>query len=438
MDPNDVRAYAYPLRSDVAALSQAGMVQEAKELISWLLAHEALDACERERLVLEAHVLDVRCRDFPYDEAEAAALLGGDDAASRLSRLRKEGKIPFALVDGRIHYHRRFLDTLRKDEVSPHKQADLDLRAAVIQRMLRFGHAEASFTVHVGLRFREGIGGPVVVELPVPVVTPFLKDFAITAQSGTMVGIDTPKSLRRTARFRGTAKPGDEMWIEYRATVGQVRQDMVALEGRCGDGVYHGKDEPPYLVHTRYLAQLAKDITGTVRNPVVKARLIYEYVVTHVSYAYMPSYQTIPNLAEYGASMLRGDCGIQAALFINLLRESGIKAGWMGGMYVTPNEVANHDWAWFRIPGIEPMLYADCSFGGSALRRGDTLSSGFYFGNLDVMRLACTTALAYPGASVAWRRDPTDCQGPEAWLEGKTLERDAFEDTRRTLSFKVL
>lgn len=87
-----------------------------------------------------------------------------------------------------------------------------------------------------------------------------------------------------------------------------------------------------------------------------------------------------------------------------------------GGMYVREGEVSNHDWASFEIPGL-PMLYADCSFGGSAYRQGNEMRWSHYFGNLDPMRLPCTLILASADARTQWLVDPTDNQSGEAWYD---------------------
>lgn len=446
MTPNDLSAYRTPLRADVRMLSDAGLLSEAHDLISYLVSHDKVDALEKERLLLEDHVISLKSRDFPYDEAEALSLCkeaGVEADAGSLKQWRLEGRIPYALVDGRIHYHKRFLDTLCKDKPSPQKEADLELRRKVITKVTGWGHAEGKIRVHVGVKVAPDAwrkGQLLSVELPVPVATPFTQDVSIIAQSGQLVSITPKLKRRRVALMRGVARPDEEFWIEYALTNRIVYHDMTSLEQKVPEKLYHSKDELPYLDSNPYIAELAAAIAGGERNPVRLARAAYQYVIGHVDYAYMPSYQTIENLAVYGATMRRGDCGIQAVLFINLLRAMGIKANWMGGMYVTPSSVSNHDWATFQLPGSDETFYADCSFGGSALRRGDTVSSGYYFGNLDVMRIGCTTILA-PGAKSMqdghWRNDPTDNQKAEAWYEDRPLLSEELIDTRGCLDFRL-
>lgn len=98
----------------------------------------------------------------------------------------------------------------------------------------------------------------------------------------------------------------------------------------------------------------------------------------------MREYFTISNISEYAATNLKGDCGVQAILFITLCRIAGIPAKWQSGLYVSTHYTGCHDWAQFY---IEPYgwLFADLSFGGGAYRDGDRQRWNHYFGNLDVL-----------------------------------------------------
>ena len=49
----------------------------------------------------------------------------------------------------------------------------------------------------------------------------------------------------------------------------------------------------------------------------------------------MREYFTISNISEYAATNLKGDCGVQAILFITLCRIAGIPAKWQSGLYVS-------------------------------------------------------------------------------------------------------
>ena len=81
------------------------------------------------------------------------------------------------------------------------------------------------------------------------------------------------------------------------------------------------------------------------------ARKFYDFVTTQVKYSFVRDYFQIPHLGEYAAANLKGDCGLQALLFILLCRISGIPARWQSGLAVEPDYVGSHDWAQFYVDG---------------------------------------------------------------------------------------
>ena len=74
----------------------------------------------------------------------------------------------------------------------------------------------------------------------------------------------------------------------------------------------------------------------------------------------MREYFTISNISEYAATNLKGDCGVQAILFITLCRIAGIPAKWQSGLYVSTHYTGCHDWAQFYIKPYG-WLFADLS-----------------------------------------------------------------------------
>ena len=79
-------------------------------------------------------------------------------------------------------------------------------------------------------------------------------------------------------------------------------------------------EQAPHIRFTPYLQELLKEIIGDETNPIIKARKIYDFVTTKVMYSYMREYFTIECIPEYAAINLKGDCGVQALLFITPIR----------------------------------------------------------------------------------------------------------------------
>ncbi|MFA6688263.1 MAG: transglutaminase-like domain-containing protein, partial [Sphaerochaetaceae bacterium] len=192
-----------------------------------------------------------------------------------------------------------------------------------------------------------------------------------------------------------------------------------------------------HIVFTPYLRALAAEIVGDETNPLVKARRIYDFITTNVMYSYVRRYDTIDDLSEYAAVNLKGDCGIQALLFITLCRICGIPARWQSGLYVTPEEIGCHDWAEFFIAPYG-WLFCDCSFGGGAWRGGKTDRWNHYFGNLDVLRLPASGAIQTPfdPPKRHWRGDPIDNQRGEMEYEDAGLSHSQIDFLHRTISFE--
>jgi len=138
-----------------------------------------------------------------------------------------------------------------------------------------------------------------------------------------------------------------------------------------------------------------------------------------VTYAFMRDYFQFDDHGEFCAVNLKGDCGLQALLFIILCRISGVPARWQSGMSIDEDYVGSHDWAQFYLPGWG-WLFADPSYGGGAYRAGSSERHQFYFGNLDPMRMAATRVYQaeFEPKKQQLRMDPFDSQSGEIECAG--------------------
>jgi len=104
---------------------------------------------------------------------------------------------------------------------------------------------------------------------------------------------------------------------------------------------------------TPEIAEKAKEIVGSEQNPYRAARLIYDYIVEHLTYSHMP-YLAIESLhipaAVYVHEQGYGDCGAQSAYFASLCRALGIPARTTGGYQLFPGMEGGHFWAEFYLP----------------------------------------------------------------------------------------
>ena len=176
---------------------------------------------------------------------------------------------------------------------------------------------------------------------------------------------------------------------------------------------------------------------GDETNPEVKARRVYDFVTTKIMYSYMREYFTIECIPEYCAVNQKGDCGVQALLFITLCRIAGIPAKWQAGLYVTDYYTGCHDWAQFYIAPYG-WVYADCSFGGSAWREGEYERWNYYFGNLDIYRMpSCSEVVKEFIPPKKWLRgDPVDNQRGEFEYEDHGLLYSQLEVKQELISME--
>ncbi len=198
-------------------------------------------------------------------------------------------------------------------------------------------------------------------------------------------------------------------------------------------------EQLPHIRFTPYLRSLTAEVVGEETDPLKKAKRIYDFITTRVMYSFFRSYCTIEKQVYFTATNLKGDCGLQALLFITMCRIAGIPARWQSGLYTNPRGIGHHDWAQFY---LEPYgwLYADCSFGGAAYRAGHMERWEFYFGNLEPYRLVAASEFQkeFYFSKKHLRHDPYDNQSGEAEYEDMGLaEKGDYETRHELLNFMM-
>jgi hypothetical protein len=416
-----------PLPEDVASLAYSGFFGLARELIA-LRLKKSLPSPLADRLRFELCRLSAIEREYVYTFAEAAARMrefveGFED--SEMEILWREGAADWRFVEGEMRFAARFaeniLNTLpeysarrfSKAEASP---SPLD---EAIARMKERGEASAAIRVRHGLKLKgpaEKPGEPLLVHLPLPIESDMAEGFRLLSAGPGKPYVAPPRHPSRTACFRVPAlRAGEEFFVEYEYT---ARSRYVQLDFEKADPVQPSFETGEILPHVAfgpYLKSLAKEVGAGAANALERAHRFYSFVTQNVMYSYMREYISLPGIVSYAASGLKGDCGVQALLFIALCRVSGIPAAWQSGFYACPGSEGRHDWARFYVAPYG-WLHCDCSFGGAAWRAGDMERWGFYFGNMDPFRTALNNAFQHPfdPPKAFLRADPYDSQIGEA------------------------
>lgn len=414
------------LPEDIQKTIYYGDYRKALKLIDIFLKRNIPDIL-KDRLNFEKDRIRRFKEDYVYSYDEAFNLAKKEIASlteEEFENLKEERYIDWIYIDGNATFHKRFLNNIKKVNIHMRNrflnpiQDDSKLLDDIIDKIIERGEVKYLIHVKTGLKLRkEHIrpGEKVRVHLPIPQRAEQIKNINILNTSHEPKFISKEDYPQRTIFFEEILKENEEFTVEYsyesHIKYNNISPDNVSKHQPS----FYTEEWPPHIRFTPYLVELTNYIVGNETNPLIKARKIYDYITENVQYSFVRQYAAITNIPEYAAYNLKGDCGVQALLFITLCRIAKIPAKWQSGLIVDPKSIGCHDWAQFY---IEPYgwLFADLSFGGSALRRGSKKRWNYYFGNLDPFRMVANSEFhyeLYPEKKFL-RSDPYDNQIGEA------------------------
>ena len=425
-----VSSLSMPLPEDIMKRKWAGDLSGAVKAIDMRLA-APLPEMLRARLLCEKELIRRLPTQYPYNRAQAmeklSELIGQAVSGEEFDRLELSGWIDFIYINGEkryfVRFHRSMLHNGALDHLTGQKKkpenAYLD---PMIAEIMEKGEARRRITLKASLYVdREAfVPGEYLAHLPLPIEDAQQSDVRLLG--GDPDGLGDARAPARTAYWRRTL----DAWRPFEATYSYVTHIRYAdplvrpapdapLYPACASPCAEDLGERgAYMRFTPYLRDLAQSLTAGESSDVMKAWRIYEFVTTQVTYSFVRDYFQLDDQGEYCAVNLKGDCGLQALLFILLCRISGIPARWQSGLSIDEDYVGSHDWAQFYLQGWG-WLFADPSYGGSAYRAGSETRHRFYFGNLDPMRMAANRVyqaeLEPPKTQL--RVDPFDNQSGE-------------------------
>ena len=409
----ELKALAVELPDEVNRYKMAGDFEGAAKAIDrWM--DKPVGEAMKTRLLYETYILQKLQKEFPDTEEEVIRKFREilpDFSMEDLRRAEEENLAEWILVDGRKHYIHNLIRNLsdkepeirrrlgKEDEKNEAKRLLLE----AIHEMQEKGEKSVRIHLKTSIRLKEECFEPgmkIRAHLPLPAELFRTSDVKLLDHAPGKVTVDAPDARWRSICFEDTLEENRTFFAEYAYTVKANyvdlwKEELPETETKAASDAKPGEEylseQYPHIRFTPYLRSLASEIVGTEKRPVEIARRIYDYVTKNVQYSYMRNYSIQTCIPEYCAANLRGDCGVQALLFITLCRIAGVPAGWESGLYSNPVSLGAHDWAMFY---AEPYgwLYADPSFGGSAYAAGDENRRRFYFGNLEPFRMAANHA----------------------------------------------
>lgn len=444
-ETKELESLALELPEEIQQYKMAGEFELAQEAIKrWL--EKPIGEELKVRLRYEQYILEELPKEFPYTEKEILKIFQEkvpDFSVEDLKRIEQDNLAEWIYLNGEKHYIHNLLrnicdkDDDIKERMGRHEEMpeDKKLLLAKVKEIQEKKEVTEKIHLRTSIRLKEEVFQPgmkVKVHLPLPAQWYQTSDIEILDHTKGKVSIDDARSVYRSICIEDTLEENRTFYVEYQYHITSTYIDLwnenrENVKRSGSDWKIPEEEQKEYLCeqypHIRfspYLKKLAKEIVGEEKDPLEIARKIYDYITTKVQYSYMKAYSLIPDIPQYCARNLRGDCGVQALLFITLCRICGVPARWQSGLYANPKYVGPHDWAMFYVKPYG-WLYADPSFGGSAYASGDENRRRFYFGNLDPYRMTANHAFQQEFAvkKTFMPIDPYDNQSGEIESEEK-------------------
>ena len=431
------RSLCVDLPEDILKKKWAGDIDGAQRAIDRRLAGE-LPRLLRARLLCERERLRRLPLQYPWNREQALERLRGllpDITAEQLDALEDEGKVDFLWLGGEKRYFLRFhLSLMKLPELQLRAKGRLDPASPwldpQIAALREAGCLARRITLEASIAPAAGVFVPGVYHAWLPLAAETAQQSDVRVLAGEPDFVAAADAPARTAHWRRRLDEPVPFTLRY-SYVSRVRfadplnrpapetplyPDVPAPtpEDTAEDGVF--------IRFTPLLRSLAAELTEGAESSLERAWRIYRYITQQLRYSFVRQYTQLDSIGEYCALNGRGDCGLQAILFINLCRICGIPARWQSGLSIDSDSVGSHDWAQFWLEGWG-WLFADPSFGGGAWRSGAEERWRFYFGNLEPMRMAANRMFMAPlqPAGRMLRLDPFDNQSGELEREGAEL-----------------
>lgn len=392
--------------------------------------------------------------DYPYSKTEALALVRQhipDFTETEFNALEDAWKIDWIYDHGVPRYFDRFFESLCKTDAAFAKRAGVETVGAdgqdagqgrldrAIGLMRENGQMTCRIRCRASVKMKDAFfhkGERVRAYLPLPCQCDSQREIKIEKVFPEPAHISPETAPQRVIFWEEEMEENHPFSVEFSYVQTARYVDLshpVSVSHRPN---FDTEEQPPHILFTPYIRELAKTLIEGVEDPLEQARRFYDFITRNVKYSFVRAYFGLENIAQTCARNLVGDCGMQALLFITLCRWAGIPARWQSGWKAEPGFCGAHDWAQFY---VEPYgwLYADPSFGGGAVREHNEARRLHYFGNLDPYRMVANTQFQgnFDVPKDHWRADPYDNQVGEMETADRGLCYDEYERAKEVLDY---
>ena len=436
MNINDMIQYLnIGLPEDIRRCQMLGNFNEAIRLIDVRLQQANIADCMRYSLMAHKVIFQRMPEEFPYSKEDAISLVQKDIPDFSLAELQQQmdlRNIRWIYVDGQVRISRRFYSSMLKAvpgfaaraqkmlggvESATAGTVEAQRLDISMQKMKEKGSLSNRIRIRTSVKLKDEYFIPGMflrAHLPIPAACQQQSDIRIEKmwpQNGSIAPEDAPQ---RTICWEETMQENHEFIVEYSYVHTAVYKDAYHGMGKPGSLHCDTEEKPPHLMFTPYIKALCDELTQGIEDPLMKARAFYDFITKNMKYTFMPNYFVLEDIADSCAKNYTGDCGVFALLFITMCRCAGIPAQWQSGLTAEPDFVGCHDWVRFY---VEPYgwIFADPSYGTSAVRLGKEERRQFYFGNLDPYRMVANREFQenFTIPKQQLRADPYDNQSGE-------------------------
>lgn len=450
-----------PIAQQALALMGAGAFQQAQSLLAADDGH-ADESVRRARAEAAEIIRRVR-RDYSLDAAELLARIRQeipDASPEDLERWRAAGEAQARGVDGQTKFFRREPVNLFRFSAEAKRRRDASAPAkakphgwTLIKHLSNVvaaaeGAGESAEVLPIRHRMTYSVtiapnrpgaraGSLVRCWLPFPQVYRQQRDV-------TLVRTEQSPEQGPTPRVAPEGTPQRSVYFEQRIVdpagpiaFGEVfefashayypKLDDALVEPLPAD--WNGQclgERPPHIRFSTEIRQRVAEIVGTETNSLAKVRAIFRWINDNVRYHAEEEYSVIPSFSAACLSRGKGDCGVQAMLFITMCRAAGVPARWQSGWESKRDRWNMHDWAEVYVP---PWGWLPCDVSYGIVRYAtDPRVRDFYIGHQDSYRLIVNLdygrELVPPKTSL--RSEPADFQVGEIEIDGRNLFYDEW------------
>lgn len=437
-----------PLPANIRKISDTGDIERLREAMNKMQL--SLTKEEKTRILFEIERLKRLRREFPFNVEEAFQLASHELISlsrEEFQELLRNGCIDHFRLGDEVRVFRRFIPNmfwlcpeLKTRRVRGESELEVIEREVLFKRARSVREVAEStnkfyvlplrYKVRFTLRVldREKHGGTLRVWIPIPREDDMNHDVKIIATHPAVKHVAPPDHPQRTLYFELDEGDTVSAVYEFISHGFHVKLDPEKVRITEDEKILskYTCEKPPHIMFSDYLVRLTESVIGGEKNPLRKALRIWDWITSNVRYAYAMDYSLYDSISEYVARNLRGDCGMQAILFITMARIAGIPARWQSGWYLNPVRAGMHDWAQVH---LEPYgwIYVDPSFGNK--RKGEDWRNSFYFGSIEGYRLAANIDIStqFDPPKKHFRSDPVDNQQGEVESQEGNLYYDEWE-----------